>query len=117
MTNTSSAHLAIGGPLRIRGLSSEHRVLIDTMREHQFGRIENMPVRDGQPIIDQDLKVVRATRMGGDKAGVKPPVTDDFEPKQAFRDLFDELERLNNGIVIKLEFRHGLPFLLETIAS
>jgi hypothetical protein len=29
-------------------------------------------------------------------------------------DLFAELMRLENGTVIRLEFRHGLPFLLET---
>jgi hypothetical protein len=29
------------------------------------------------------------------------------------RDLFDELERLQDGVVIRLEFRHGLPCLIE----
>jgi hypothetical protein len=34
--------------------------------------------------------------------------------KRQGRDLLEELERLQNGAVIRLEFRHGLPFLLET---
>jgi hypothetical protein len=40
--------------------------------------------------------------------------TDDFELKKAVCDLLDELERLQNGMVVLLEFKHGLPFLLET---
>jgi hypothetical protein len=39
------------------------------------------------------------------------------ELKQVVSDLFDELARLHNGVVVKLEFRHGLPFSLKTLAS
>ncbi len=34
--------------------------------------------------------------------------------KQVQRDLFGEMERLKNGMVLRLEFRHGLPCLIET---
>jgi hypothetical protein len=37
--------------------------------------------------------------------------------KRPVRDLFDELSRLGDGTVISLEFRHGLPFRLETQAQ
>jgi hypothetical protein len=38
-----------------------------------------------------------------------------FELKQSVRDLFDELGRLQNGTVVRLEFKHGLPFSLEAV--
>jgi len=103
--------------LTTRGLSAERRELIELMREHQFGRIENMSVRAGQPILDHDLRVVRIARLGSASIDTKTSVSVDFELKRAFRDLFEALERLNNGMVLKLEFRHGLPFLLEAFAS
>jgi hypothetical protein len=31
--------------------------------------------------------------------------------------LFDELSRLGDGEIVRLEFRHGLPFLLEIVAA
>jgi hypothetical protein len=40
-------------------LSAPQLLLLEIMREHQFGRVENMPVRAGQPILDRDLTVVR----------------------------------------------------------
>jgi hypothetical protein len=84
------------------------------MQQCQFGRIENMSVCDGQPILSPDVKVVRVVRLGGRSGKVKGPSTDEFELKRAVCDLLDELERLQNGMVVLLEFKHGLPFLLET---
>ena len=85
------------------------------MRVHQFGRIENMSVRAGQPVVDQDLKVVRVACFGGESGGTKLPGTDEFELKRAVCDLFDELARLGDGTVVRLEFKRGLPCLLETM--
>ena len=119
MTNQSPRpHITdLPSDLTIRGLSAELRNLVELMREYQFGRIENMAVRAGQPILNREVRLIRIARLGSASVDPRPSVSDDFQPKRAFRDLFDAFERLNNGIVIKLEFRHGLPFLLEALAS
>jgi hypothetical protein len=95
-------------------LSAPQLSLLQIMREHQFGRIENMSIRAGQPVLDQDLKVVRVASLGGESDGAKRPSTDEFELKRAVCDLFDELARLGHGTVVKLEFKRGLPCRLET---
>jgi hypothetical protein len=87
---------------------------VEIMREHQFGRVENMAVRAGQPVLDPNLKVVRVACLGGESGGAKLPGRDEFELKQAVCDLFDELERLGHGTVVRLEFKRGLPCRLET---
>jgi hypothetical protein len=84
------------------------------MHEYQFGRIENMSILAGQPVLDGNVRVVRVAKLGAESRGTKHPSTDDFELKKAVCDLLDELERLQNGTVVCLEFRQGLPFLLET---
>jgi hypothetical protein len=84
------------------------------MREHQFGRIENMSVRAGQPILDQGLKIVRVACLSGENGGMKLLAGDEFELKRAVCDLFDELARLRDGTVVRLEFKRGLPCRLET---
>ena len=105
------------GPLIAQHLSPAQRSLVDLFHLHQFGRIENMPVRSGEPILNSDVKVVRVARLGGESDPLKLTNAEDFELKRQVRDLFAELMRLQNGTVIRLEFRHGLPFLLETAAT
>ena len=97
-------------------LSAPQLSLLEIMREHQFGRIENMSVRNGQPILDPNVKVVRIARLGGGRAGRSSFAGNEFELKRPVPALFEELARLQNGTVISLEFRHGLPFLLEATA-
>jgi hypothetical protein len=97
---------------RSEDLSAQQRSLVEMMRVHQFGRIENMRVLAGQPILDEDVRVVQVARLGGENSISE--VACEFELKQPVRDLFDRLARLQDGVVISLEFRHGLPFLLET---
>jgi hypothetical protein len=41
---------------------------------------------------------------------------DEFELKAAVQDLLNQLKKLNSGTVLRLEFRSGLPCLLETEA-
>jgi hypothetical protein len=103
--------------VRIQDLNLRQHSLVELMRENQFGRIEHMPIRGGQPILDSTVNVVRVARLGGDSLATKSITGDDFELKRQVRNLFEELERLQDGTVIRLEFRHGLPFLLETAPS
>ena len=73
-----------------------------------------MLVVAGEPILDGDVMVVRVARFGGGSDAAKRTRNDEFELKKQVSDLFEELAQLENGTVILLEFRHGLPFLLET---
>ena len=100
-----------------RDLTDSECLLLRIMIEHQFGRLEHVPIQGGQPVLDQGVKVVRVARLGGDSGGTTGPSTDEFELKQVVCDLFDELARLRYGEIVRLEFRHGLPFLLETVAE
>ena len=97
-------------------LSAQQRSLLDMMRMHQFGRVENMRVLSGQPILDHDVRVVQVARLGSENA-TNEVASEEFELKLPVRDLFDRLARLENGTITRLEFRHGLPFLLETTAT
>lgn len=98
-------------------LTDTQRWLLQLMREHQFGRIEGLRVQAGQPVLDPSIRIIRAARLGGANHGTTARSGTEFELKQAVRDLFAELERLQEGLVLLLEFRQGLPFLLETEAA
>jgi hypothetical protein len=113
MTDQSQTAPNLRKPLSVEDLSPGQRSLVELMRGHQFGRIETMLIRGGEPILNSDVKVVRVARLGSGTDGARVTRTE-FELKKQVRDLFEELAQLENGTVILLEFRHGLPFLLET---
>ena len=58
-------------PLMAQDLSPAQRWLVDLMHLHQFGRIENMLVLGGEPILNSDVKVVRVARLGSGTDGAK----------------------------------------------
>ena len=97
-----------------RDLSREQRALVDVMRSFEFGRVENMKIQNGHPILDQSVRIVRVARLGGKSGGNNVPRADEFELNRAIWHLFEELTRLGNGLVVSLEFKRGLPCLLET---
>jgi hypothetical protein len=97
----------------MRDLTIAQRWLVRVMSEHQFGRIEDLQVLGGQPVPDQHLRIVRTARLGHTGGGLNAPVMDDPELRKEVRDLFDEIDQLHDGFIDRLEFRHGLPFLLE----
>ena len=94
-------------------LTAAQRSLLDAIQKHGFGRIENMTVEAGQPLLDRGVRIVRIARLDRD-AQVNAPDRDDFNLKQPFRKLFAELMQLQDCFVVRLEFRWGLPLQLET---
>src|SRR5258708_7480975 len=65
-----------GKPRTTRDLTDAERALVALIRKYQFGRIENVIVSEGQPILDRDVKVVRVAHLGGNSAGTRVPSSD-----------------------------------------
>ena len=56
MTDQSQTVSRLLEPRRADGLSPGQRSLVELMQVHQFGWIENMSVRAGQPILNGAVK-------------------------------------------------------------
>lgn len=94
------------------GLSVQRRRLLETMQRLNFGRIENLAVRAGEPTFGPGLRIVQDIKIGGEN-GPRPELAcDDFALKSQFAELFDHLCRLGDGSVAMIEVKHGLPFRL-----
>ena len=91
-------------------LSDAQVRLIELMQRINFGRIFDLEVRDGQPVMDPPPRVVREIKFGGDN-GPRPEVArSDFTLKAHVRDLFAQLEALGDGVIPCIEVQRGLPF-------
>jgi len=100
--------------MRTRDLAIAQTWLVALMREHQFGRIENLQIKRGLPVPDPSVRITRVTRLGGGNGGVPELEVADFALKRSVIDLLDELTRVGDGTRVRIEFRRGLPCLLET---
>jgi len=99
-------------PKRYCELSSAGKALVATMHRVQFGRFEGLRIFDSDPVFDPPPRVVKVSKIG---SGEEPEVSesDDWDLKASVRDLFREFARLQNGTIDRLEFRWGLPCLVE----
>jgi len=91
-------------------LSGEHRGLLEQMQALNYGRILNIQVRDGTPHFTLMTRIERQVRFGGDNRPRPECGLDDFELKDKVVELFDAIERMGNGLILKLEIKGGLPF-------
>jgi len=94
-------------------LSPRRRAIIELMQRINFGRVESLVVRDGEPVFDPPPRVIRAVKMGGDNGGRPEMRLTNFELKQEVLELFGHIERLGDGVVRCIEVKHGLPFHME----
>lgn len=91
-------------------LSSSRTRLLEMMQALNFGRIENLSVTAGDPVFDPPPKVIRELKFGSTN-GTRPELSlDDFVLKAEVRELFDAITGIGDGVIERIEVRHGLPF-------
>ena len=115
MIGNSQTHSAPKGRVTAGGLSAQQRSLVELMQRHQFGRIENMAVQGGQPVLGLRVKVIQVAHFGSRNASTPISSASDFELKSQVLALFARLGSLPDGTEVKLEFKHGLPFSIEIV--
>ena len=91
-------------------LSDAQVRLIELMQRINFGRIFDLKVRRGQPVMDPLPRVIRDIKFGGDNKPRPEAAKTDFALKAQVRELFAELEAMGDGVIPCIEIQRGLPF-------
>ena len=94
-------------------LSEAQRWLVEVMQWVNFGRIEDLYVREGEPARDPAPRIFRKVKCGGDNAPRPEVSSADFWLKNQAIDLFESFAEIGNGKIIALEIKGGLPFAFE----
>jgi len=87
--------------------------LVEMMQRINFGRIERLAVRGGKPVFDPLPRVVREIKFGGDNGPRPESAKADFFLKSRVCGLFDQLEALGDGVILRIEIQRGLPFKMS----
>jgi hypothetical protein len=87
--------------------------LIELLQTLNFGRIEALAVRGGQPAFDPPPRVIQKIKMGADN-GPRPEIAyTDFRLKGGIVELLEIIARLQDGEIRTIEVRCGLPVSAE----
>ncbi len=94
-------------------LSSPKQHLIELMQHINYGRIEGIVIRNGEPIIKPLPRIVRQVKFGAENGPRSDTYKRDFTLKVQVLDLITQIEALGNGIIYSLEVKNGLPFKMN----
>lgn len=92
------------------GLSPNTRRLVALIEEIDFGSIENLTVRAGEPCFDPPPRVLRTIRLRSTSGPVQR--RSQIEIKDQTFELIRHLRQLGDGKVELIEVQAGLPFRL-----
>ena len=99
----------------IRDLSKSRRQLIELVRRLNFGWVEQLVVRDGEPVLSPLPKVVTERKLQGESFPPIPPAADDAETPDPFLRLFRYFDQIQDVTVERLLVKYALPFKLDAI--
>ena len=95
-------------------LSTQRRQFLSELQRLNFGTIECLEIRAGEPYFTPNTRIRRQRRFPGNNGPREELALDDFVLKAQVVELFRTFDEIGNGIVETLEVLHGLPFKLVT---
>jgi hypothetical protein len=90
-------------------LSPARQQLVELMQDVNYGRIEALEVRDGEPVLEPRPRVLRVILLGKDNAAHAARASADFALKEKVTDLFAVFDRERVLTVKELVIDNGLP--------
>ena len=84
--------------------------LVELMQGINFGSIEMLVVRDGEPVLNPRPRVIHEWKIGGDNGRRLEASLSDFVLKKDVVELLGQITNLGNATIRSIEIKHGLPF-------
>ena len=90
-------------------LTPARRRLVELMQEVNYGRIEGLQIRNGEPVFDAPLHVLRLVLFGKANGPNESRGSDDFTLKKQVTELFEAFDRERSLSIQELMIDDGLP--------
>lgn len=100
-------------PVSKSTLSEGQCRLVELLQRLNFGRIENLCVRGGEPVFDPAPRVIQKLKMGGENAARPEANLDDFLLRRSVIEMLEAISKIGDGEVLFIEARYGLPCIVE----
>ncbi len=96
-----------------RALSPARQRLVELMQRLNFGRVEALPVRGGEPVLDPLPAIVREHKFCAENGPRPEAGRAECKLKNQVTDLMALLDQIGDGTIAVLTVKHGLPFHAE----
>ena len=100
-------------PITKSVLSDSQSRLVELLQRLNFGRVEGLHVRNGEPVFDPAPRVVQKVKMGADNSPRPEAALRDFLLKHQTIEMLQAIADLGEGKVLTIEVKNGLCFSLE----
>ena len=95
--------------IHLRQLSAPRQTLVRLFQSINYGQIEDLEVRSGEPAFSPAPRVLIDVRLTGDEAARPECDLGDFALREEIVRLMDRLSELGDGSVTLIEIRAGIP--------
>jgi len=99
--------------IKFSSLSPSRKILVELMHELNFGQIENLHVRCGEPCFSPTPIVAKDIVFGKSNGAHAEWDGEDFALKKQVVELFDWFEMTGNSLVYLLIIQNGLPVKMK----
>jgi len=100
--------------IRKSDLTPCQRQLVERIQHLRYGRIENLVVRDGEPVIERGTtKVIRSVSFGEQNDPHPSIEQDGMTLKTKVVHLLEHLKAIGNGVIDVIHVGGGLPAKME----
>ncbi|MBP3954871.1 hypothetical protein J8F10_06190 [Gemmata sp. G18] len=110
---TTSSHVRPGSEPTKRSLSPARQRIVELLQQLNFGRVENLVVRGGEPVLDPTPVVIREYKFASENGPHPESGRPDCRLKNQVADLMSLLDDIGDGTITVLSVKHGLPFHAE----
>lgn len=97
-------------PVALHDLSPERARLVRLFQTINFGRIEELEVRSGEPQFSPAPRVFVEVKLDAEDGPRPESRLSDFALRRPIERFFEQVARLEDGTIERIEVRHGLPF-------
>lgn len=96
-------------------ISEAQKRLLQLMQEVHYGKVEDIVISSGEPVMGLPVKVLRDVKLSGE-SGRKTIFADrDYLDKPQVVEMLRQFRRLGDGIVQLVEIHDGLPFRMHIV--
>ncbi|MBZ0266262.1 hypothetical protein K8I28_16515 [bacterium] len=97
--------------MTFREQSPSVKHLLNRMLKLGWGEIENLLVKDGEPVIGSQTHIYKSIAL--DKQGTATPYRPSDELKPHVIQLLNEFRKIRNGTIPTIRIQDGLPIFLR----
>jgi hypothetical protein len=99
--------------IRKSDLSDEEQQLVELLQDIDFGRVEELNIRDGKPVFQPPPRAIATLKMQAEQRNRDGTRLRDFSLKQSVVLLLLLMRQIGDGKILLIEVRHGLPVTVE----